>query len=43
MLTAKSFVELFGGRIEVASKPQDLFPSDHGTTVTVILKSAPAA
>ena len=41
MLTAKRFVELFGGTINVSSKPQDLFPQDHGTTVTVTLKSAP--
>jgi signal transduction histidine kinase len=41
MLTVKSFVDLFGGHIDVESKPQDAFSGDHGTTVTVFLKSAP--
>jgi signal transduction histidine kinase len=41
MLTAKRFVELFGGSIDVASKPEETSPTDHGTTVTVTLESAP--
>jgi signal transduction histidine kinase len=40
MLTVKSFVDMFGGRIEVSSKTIDDSPTDHGTTVSVILRKA---
>jgi signal transduction histidine kinase len=40
MLTVKSFIDLFGGRIEVVSRSQDTHPGDHGTTVSVFLKNA---
>ena len=38
--TVKSFVDLFGGRIEVASRAEADHPADHGTTVSVRLKAA---
>jgi len=39
MRTVKSFIDLFGGKIEVSSRAQDLYPNDHGTTVSIRLKS----
>ncbi len=41
MRTVKSFVDLFGGDIEIASRADREYPTDHGTTVSVRLKSAP--
>lgn len=41
--TVKSFVDLFGGTIEVASRAEDAYPADHGTTVTLRLKSSAEA
>ncbi len=40
LLVVKSFVELFGGTIEVLSRPEEEFRDDHGTTVTLRLKAA---
>jgi signal transduction histidine kinase len=40
--TVKHFVELFGGRLEIASRGEKEHPDDHGTTVAVHLKSAEA-
>jgi signal transduction histidine kinase len=37
--TVKSFVDLFGGEIEMSSRAEDLHPHDHGTTVSLRLKS----
>jgi len=37
--TVKSFVDLFGGEVEVSSRAEDLHPQDHGTTVSIRLKS----
>jgi signal transduction histidine kinase len=37
--TVKHFVELFGGRLVIASRAEDESPDDHGTTVEVRLKS----
>jgi signal transduction histidine kinase len=38
----KKFVELYGGRIEIASRAAEEDADDHGTTVTVFLKRAPS-
>jgi signal transduction histidine kinase len=40
--TVKSFVDLFGGTMEIASRSEDTSPTDHGTTVTIRLKSCTA-
>ncbi len=40
MRTVKSFIDMFGGQIEVSSTPESLRPDDHGTTVGIRLKSA---
>jgi signal transduction histidine kinase len=40
LLVVKSFVNLFGGTIELLSRSEEEFPDDHGTTVTLYLKSA---
>jgi signal transduction histidine kinase len=40
LLVVKSFVELFGGAIELSSRCEDEFPDDHGTTVILRMKSA---
>ena len=40
--TVKHFVELFGGRIEIASRGEKEHPDDHGTTIAVHLRSAQA-
>jgi len=40
MRTVKSFMDLFGGQIEVSSTEESLRPDDHGTTVGIRLKSA---
>jgi signal transduction histidine kinase len=40
MPIVKSFVDKFGGRIEVQSWPQDLFPDQHGTEFKIFLKAA---
>jgi Signal transduction histidine kinase len=40
LLVVKSFVELFGGTIELSSRCEDEFPDDHGTTVSLHVKSA---
>ena len=36
----KSYMDLYGGKIEVTSKTADEFPDDHGTTFTLRLKRA---
>jgi signal transduction histidine kinase len=41
--TAKHFVELFGGQMEVTSRSEREFPDDHGTTVTIRLQSGQAS
>jgi signal transduction histidine kinase len=43
MRTVKSLVDLFGGEIEVASHAENSHPDDHGTTVSIRLKSGEAA
>jgi signal transduction histidine kinase len=40
LLVVKNFVELFGGAIELSSRSEDDFPDDHGTTVSLHMKSA---
>ncbi len=40
MRTVKSFMDLFGGQIEISSTPESLRPNDHGTTVGIRLRSA---
>jgi signal transduction histidine kinase len=40
LLVVKSFVNLFGGTIELSSRSEEEFPDDHGTMVTLYLKSA---
>ncbi|HEY5284617.1 MAG TPA: HAMP domain-containing sensor histidine kinase [Polyangia bacterium] len=42
MRTMKSFVDLFGGEIEVSSRAEASHPQDHGTTVSIRLKSGSA-
>jgi signal transduction histidine kinase len=39
MRTVKSFIDLFGGEIEISSRAENLYPDDHGTTVSIRLKS----
>jgi signal transduction histidine kinase len=39
MRTVKSFIDLFGGQIEVSSAAESLRPGEHGTTVGIRLKS----
>jgi signal transduction histidine kinase len=39
--TVKSFVDLFGGQIEIVSRAENEYPKDHGTTVGIRLASAP--
>jgi Signal transduction histidine kinase len=39
MRTVKSFIDLFGGQIEVFSTSETARPDDHGTTVGIRLKS----
>ena len=39
MRTVKSFIDLFGGQIEVHSSAETMRPDDHGTTVGIRLKS----
>jgi signal transduction histidine kinase len=43
MRTAKNFIDLFGGRLEIESRPEGGPMADHGTTVSVFLKSAELA
>jgi signal transduction histidine kinase len=38
--TVKSFMDLFGGQIEVSSTAEGLRPDEHGTTVGIRLKTA---
>ena len=40
LLVVKNFIELFGGTIELSSRSEDDFPEDHGTTVSLHLRSA---
>jgi signal transduction histidine kinase len=42
MRTVKSFVDLFGGEIEVSSRAEASHPQGHGTTVSIRLKSGNA-
>jgi signal transduction histidine kinase len=42
MRTVKSFVDLFGGQIEVSSSAEGRRVDDHGTSVGIRLKSAKA-
>jgi signal transduction histidine kinase len=42
MRTVKSFVDLFGGHIEITSRPENEYPVNHGTTVCIRLKSVQA-
>ncbi len=39
LLVVKSFVNLFGGTIELSSRSEEEFPHNHGTTVILSLKS----
>jgi signal transduction histidine kinase len=41
--TVKSFVDLFGGTMDIASRTEEEYPDDHGTTVTIRLKSCNGA
>jgi signal transduction histidine kinase len=38
--TVKHFVDLFGGQLEISTRPEQDYPDDHGTTVAIHLKSA---
>jgi signal transduction histidine kinase len=40
--TVKHFVELFGGTLEIRSRPEAELPNDHGTQVVVCLRNAEA-
>jgi signal transduction histidine kinase len=40
--TVKHFVEMFGGRLDVASRSETEHPDDHGTTVAIRLQSGQA-
>jgi signal transduction histidine kinase len=39
MPLVKFYMDLYGGSVEVASKTKDKSPTDHGTTVSIILSS----
>lgn len=39
MPVVKKFVEYYGGRIEIESRTIEEFPNDHGTSITIILRS----
>jgi signal transduction histidine kinase len=41
--TVKSFVDLFGGTMQIDSRAEEAHPADHGTTVTIRLKSSTEA
>lgn len=43
MRTVKNFVDLFGGRLEITSRAENEYPTNHGTTVCVHLKGEPTA
>lgn len=38
---AKSFVDSYGGEIEIESRPQTLYPEEHGTSIRIYLEKAP--
>lgn len=42
LMAVRSFVELFGGSVEVQSIPETVSETDHGTVVTVCLRKAGA-
>lgn len=37
MAQVKSYVDYFGGKIDIESRPQDRFPMDHGTKITLTM------
>jgi signal transduction histidine kinase len=39
MLVVNTFMQLYGGRIEIESRSIEEYPQEHGTTVTLILKN----
>jgi signal transduction histidine kinase len=39
MLVVNTFMQLYGGRIEIESKSIEEYPQEHGTTVTLVLKN----
>jgi signal transduction histidine kinase len=42
MVQVKSYVEHFGGQIDVESRPMDIFPMNHGTKVTLTMNRSEA-
>lgn len=43
MVQVKSYVEHFGGEITIESRPMDLYPSNHGTKVTLHMSKSETA
>jgi signal transduction histidine kinase len=39
MLVVNTFMQLYGGRIEIESRSIEEYPQEHGTTVTLVLKN----
>jgi hypothetical protein len=39
ILVVNTFMQLYGGRIEIESKSIEEYPQEHGTTVTLVLKN----
>jgi len=40
LLVVKSFIELLGAHIKLESKPEDVFPAEHGTTIEITFKDS---